>query len=145
MIERSALSEYEDACRLLEETESDLISLKLKYEYNSVDIVKGSNPNFPYEPRSFRIEGVDYGEFRRPDEIRRLEGILLERRETAKKKRTAVEAWINTVPPRIARIIRLKYFKKLSWYEVAAQIGAKSPEAARMLLTRYMKEQVGED
>lgn len=140
MLDRSVLAEYEDACRLVEETESDLISLRRKYEHNAVDIVKGSNSNFPYEPRSFRIEGVDYGEYRNPNEIRELEAILSERRRIAREKRVAVEAWINTVPSRIARIVRLKYFKKMNWFDVSGQLGSASPDAARMELARYLKE-----
>lgn len=141
MVNRNVIAEYEDACRLVEETESDLISLKKLYEGAAVDVVRGSNPNFPYEPRTFRIEGVDYAEYKNPTEIHQLEVILGERKERAKEKRMAVEYWMNTVPSRIARIVRMKYFMKKSWSDVAFAVGLNTPEAARMELTRFMKGQ----
>lgn len=140
-VNRMAIIEYEDACRLVEETERDLEGLRRKYKDASVDVVKGSNPNFPYEQRTFRIEGVDYAEYRNPTEIQQLEAILKERKEQAKEKRMAVEYWMNTVPSRIARIVRMKYFMKKSWSDVAFAMGLNTPQAARMEFTRFMKGQ----
>ena len=139
-MQKTVLSEYEDACRLVEETERDLDKLRNQLKDTATDIVKGSNPNFPYEARTFHIEGVSYGEYMKPDEVKRLEFILTQRRNIAKERRLVVEYWMNTVPPRIARIVRLKYFKKLGWTEVAMQVGCGSGDAARMELNRYLKE-----
>ena len=139
-MQKTVLSEYEDACRLVEETEHDLDKLRKQLKDVATDIVKGSNPNFPYEARTFHIEGVSYGEYMKPDEVKRLEFILTQRRNIAKERRLVVEYWMNTVPPRIARIVRLKYFKKLGWTEVAMQVGCGSGDAARMELNRYLKE-----
>lgn len=134
---KSILSEYDDACKLVEETERDLKRVKELLKGASVDVVKGSNPNFPYEQRNFRIEGIDY-RFARTDELKRLEEILLKRRDIAREKRLAVEYWMNTVPSRIQRIIRMKYFGKASWATVSFQLGYSSPDAARMELNRFM-------
>lgn len=137
-MQKSLLAEYEDACRLVEETERDLRALRKRLEIPASDIVKGSNPNFPYEARTFHIEGLDYTMYSKPEEIHQLELILTERREKAKQCRLEVEYWINNVPPRIARIVRLKYFQRLGWTEVAMQVGCGSGDAARMELNRYM-------
>ena len=137
---KSILSEYIDACKLVEETEKDLERLKDYLKDNSVDIVKGSNPNFPYEQRNFRIEGIDY-KYVKNDDVRKLEQILSDRRDLAREKRLAVEYWMNTVPVRIARIIRMKYFGRQSWARVSFQLGYTSPDAARMELNRYMASQ----
>jgi hypothetical protein len=139
-MQKTVLSEYEDACRLVEETERDLDKLRKQLKDAATDIVKGSNPNFPYEARTFHIEGVSYGEYMKPDEVKRLEFILTQRRNIAKERRLVVEYWMNTVPPRIARIVRLKYFKKLGWTEVAMQVGCGSGDAVRMELNRYLKD-----
>ncbi len=139
-MQKTVLSEYEDACRLVEETERDLDKLRKQLKDAATDIVKGSNPNFPYEARTFHIEGVSYGEYMKPDEVKRLEFILTQRRNIAKERRLVVEYWMNTVPPRIARIVRLKYFQKLGWTEVAMQVGCGSGDAARMELNRYLKD-----
>ena len=137
---KTVLSEYEDACRLVEETERDLDKLRKQLKDAATDIVKGSNPNFPYEARTFHIEGVSYGKYMKPDEVKRLEFILTQRRNIAKERRLVVEYWMNTVPPRIARIVRLKYFQKLGWTEVAMRVGCGSGDAARMELNRYLKD-----
>ena len=139
-MQKTVLSEYEDACRLVEETERDLDKLRKQLKDAATDIVKGSNPNFPYEARTFHIEGVSYGEYMKPDEVKRLEFILTQRKNIAKERRLVVEYWMNTVPPRIARIVRLKHFQKLGWTEVAMQVGCGSGDAARMELNRYLKD-----
>ena len=145
MPSKSVLAEYEDACRLIEETESDLIRLRRRLDGVAVDTVRGSNPEFPYEPRSFRIEGIGYGEYKAPEEIREIEKILNARREIAKKKRLEVEYWMNTVPSRIARIVRLRYFKKETWSDIALHMGANSPDTIRSELNRYLKEIANND
>lgn len=137
---KDVLAEYLDAVAVIENTEADLAMLKMQYETNSVDSVKGSNPEFPYEPRVFRIEGVSYRDFRYSDEIRRIESILVERRDNARKLRIEVDAWMNTVPLRIQRIVRLRYFQKFKWDVVSARMGYQSPNAARMELERYLKK-----
>lgn len=137
-MQKSLLAEYEDACRLVEETERDLQILRKRLEATASDIVKGSNPNYPYEARTFHIEGLDYTMYTKPEELRRLETILTERMEKAKQCRLEVEYWMNGVPPRIARIVRLKYFQRLGWTEVAMQVGCGSGDAARMELNRYL-------
>ena len=138
---RSMLAEYLDARAMVEEAEADLRRIKLEREANAVDSVKGSNPNFPYEPRVVRIEGVSYREYQKPDEQKRIEAILTERREKAKRIRLEVDAWMNTIPVRMQRIIRLKYFEELTWAETALRMGGRvSGDAIRMELSTFMKQ-----
>jgi len=54
--EREILEAYIDACALVRETEEDLQRLR-KQEF-ALGKVKGSNPEFPYQPRSFTVSGV---------------------------------------------------------------------------------------
>lgn len=140
MIDKQLLIDYIDLCALIDETEKDLQKLKLQREHPAMDVVRGSNPNFPYEPRSFRIEGISYGEYKNPDEIIQLQRLLTERKETAKKKKLEVEGFLNSAPPRIIRIVRLKYFQRMTWTEVGMVMGLQTPDAARKELTRYLKE-----
>lgn len=140
---KGMLAEYLDACAMVEEAEADLRRIKLEHETAAVDSVKGSNPNFPYEPRTFRIEGVSYREYQRPDEQRRIEEILKDRRDRAKKTRLEVEAWMNTIPVRMQRIIRLKYFEGMTWTETAMRMGGRqlSGDAIRMELSAFMRQE----
>lgn len=136
---KSVLVEYEDLCALVNETEEDLRRLRREQSNVAVDMVRGSNPNFPYEQRSFRIEGVSYSEYKSDSRlIRETEKLLEERRKMCMEKRLEVDYWMNTIPARVARIIRMKYFQKLTWTEVAMRLGYESGDAARIKLSRYL-------
>ena len=139
-MDKTILKEYIDACRLIEETEADLRRLRIEYEQNSVDVVKGSNPVFPFQPMSFRIEGIGYRQYKDPEEIRRIEAILKERREIAKKKRLDVEAWMNAAPSRIQRIVRYRYLMGMTWAEAGKKFGDYTGEAIRKEFSRFMSE-----
>ena len=137
-IDKSALYEYVDACKVVEEADADLCRLLRRQQASLQDCVKGSNPNFPYEPRTFHIEGV--AENISSDEIKRYRKILMERRQQAHAKRIEVEAWVNTIPLRMQRIVRLKFFEGLTWSEVGLRMnGRGSGESARKEFTRFMK------
>lgn len=139
------IAEYEDARRMLEETEADLARLRREHEGYATDIVKGSNPDYPYEPRTFRVEGVSYVEYTKPEDVKRIEKILTERRDILNKKRLAVEEWMNEIPSRIARIVRLKYFQRMTWNEVGMQLGTIDASAVRMEFRRFMAQLENED
>lgn len=134
------LAEYEDARRLFDETEADLARLRREHEGYATDIVKGSNPEYPYEQRSFRVEGVSFAEYTKPADLKRIEKILKERRDVLAQKRLAVEEWMNEIPSRIARIIRLKYFRRMTWNEVGMQLGTLDAAAVRMEFRRFMAQ-----
>ena len=137
---KNVLSEYLDALAVIEDTEKDLARLKMEYETNSVDSVKGSNPEFPYEPRVFRIEGVSYRDYRNADEIKKVETILLERKANAKKLRMEVDLWMNTIPSRIQRIVRMRFFMGMTWENISRKLGYTGNSAARMELDRFLKK-----
>ena len=52
-----------------------------------------------------------------------------------------VDLWMNTVPIRIQRIVRLKYFKSMTWEKVSTKLGYASPGGARMELERFLKKE----
>ena len=56
-MEKSVLSDYIDACEFLKETEKEIKKLEGKRRIVQ-DKVKGSNPEWPYEERSFALGGV---------------------------------------------------------------------------------------
>ena len=57
-MDKNVLTEYTDALKLIEDTEKRLATLTRISKELLQDSVKGSNPNFPYEPRTFHIEGI---------------------------------------------------------------------------------------
>lgn len=138
-MDRELLDQYEDACRLVDETKQDLQQLKKARREIRQDNVVGSNPEFPYEPRSFHIEGLAYTVYEDPAAVERTEKLLQERMATAARLKVQVEAWINTVPPRIQRIVRMRYIKRMTWYQVSANMGLGSKDGARKILIRYLE------
>lgn len=89
--------------------------LKLKKARKKIvqDTVKGSSHEFPYTAQTFHIEGLAYPVVKDPDELDRLEEILKERLQNAERIKHDVEAWLNTIPQRMQRIIRYKILRNL--------------------------------
>lgn len=139
MIDKTALIEYNDLCMQVVETEAQLERLIRAEKDILHDSVKGSNPEFPYEPMSFHISGVS--EKLTSDDIARCRRILSERRDAVKEKRLEVEAWVNTIPVRMQRIVRMKYFEGMTWPEVAMRMGGRvGGDAIRMEFTAFMNK-----
>ena len=102
------------------------------------DTVKGSNPYFPYEPMTFKVEGFGSAAYS-DEQMRKLEQILTERKKIAAELRLEVEAWLNTLPTRIQMIVTWKYLNALTWDEVARKVGQNStPDGLRMEYQRYL-------
>ena len=66
--------------------------------------------------------------------------ILNERKANAAKIKMATEAWMNTIPQRMQRIIRYKIFDKMSWKETADKLGrGATADGVRMEFKKFMK------
>lgn len=138
-MDKRLLSDYIDACALVKETERDIRALKKKRKTIIQTNVSGSNPDFPYQPQHFKIEGTV---FTCADDsaLRRDEGLLERRKANAEKIKQNVEEWMLTIPARMQRIIRWKLFEGLTWEETAAKLGRKATgDSVRMEFTNFMK------
>lgn len=137
-MDKSILQQYVDACALVDETEADIRRLERKKTPVS-DSVRGSAPSFPYVAQTFRL----YGTAEQPGdaaEIQRELELLQERRENASKIKLDVEAFLNTIPPRMQRIVRYKIFEGMAWEEVAIKMGKNSTgDGIRMEFKRFME------
>lgn len=139
-LDKEILKEYVDACRLIEETEEDIKRLNKKKRAIVQTNVSGSNPEFPYQPMHFHIEGTafTYGD---ADKLRLEEKLLEERKAEAEKIKLQVQQYMNTLPRRMQRIIRFRYFEELSWGEVAKRMGRNATEESiRKEFDRFLKE-----
>ena len=56
-MDKKILSDYIDACAVIRETEEEIRKLEKKKKVVQ-DKVTGSNPEWPYEPRSFSLGGT---------------------------------------------------------------------------------------
>lgn len=139
-LEKQILMEYIDACELIRETEQDIQRLKRKKSETVQGSVKGSNPDFPYQEQHFHVEGTAYT-YADDTRLRLEETILRERRENASNIKIKVEQYMNTIPVRMQRIIRYKYFEGMSWEQVADRIGRMATgDSVRMEVDRFLKE-----
>ncbi len=138
-MDKSVLYDYMDACALIKETEADIQRLKKKKKTMVQTSVSGSNPDFPYNPQRFKIEGTV---FTYVDDctLRHEEKLLEERRANAKRIKLQVEQWMLTIPARMQRIIRFRCFQKMTWGEVAIRIGGRATaESVRKEFDAFMK------
>ena len=138
-MDKNILDQYMDACALIKETEADIQELK-KRKRVVQDSVKGSNPEFPYQSQSFHIEGTTErtGDW---SLLAAEQRILADRKANAAKIKTEVEAWMNTIPQRMQRIIRMKIFKNLEWERIAEEIGrGATGDSVRKEFERFIKK-----
>lgn len=139
-MDKEILTQYIDACELIKETERDIQRLRQRRKVILQDSVKGSMHEFPYATQSYHIEGLAYATVQTPSLLDDEEHLLEERKAAAAEIKVQVEAWLNTVPQRLQRIIRMKFFEELTWGEVAVRIGRKATaDSVRIEFDRFMK------
>ena len=67
--------------------------------------------------------------------------ILETQKREAEELKLQVEEWMQEIPFRMQRIIRYKFFKELTWEEVATLMGRqRTGEGIKKEFQRYMKE-----
>lgn len=110
-----------------------------KYKETMFDTVTGSNPEFPYQMRTFQIEGISTDWYDK--RIQRLKRKLQRRLEELMDMREEIEEYIETIDDSITRqAIALKYINGLTWEQVAAHIGGGNTAAGiKKRVQRYMK------
>ena len=140
IIGKEILKDYRDACVQISETEDALKRLRRRQKEMTRDSVRGSMHEFPYAPKTFVVEGVDYSETRQQT-IHIEEKLLEERKARAEHLKLLVEEWMNTIPIRMQRIIQYHYFEKLTWEQTATKLGRKaSGESVRKEFNNYLKK-----
>ena len=139
-MDRKTLSDYIDTCELIRETERELERLERKMKSIARDSVSGSNPEFPYERKTFKVEGT-YTSDADTAMILKKQHLLEQRKRQAEEKKLAIETWLNTVPSRIQRIIRYRYFEGYPWERVADKMGRNcTGESVRMEMQRFLEK-----
>ena len=140
-MDKQILEQYIDACELIKDTKEEIRKLRKHRRTRSrQDSVKGSAHEFPYTLQTYHLEGLGYAAVKDPDELERMEVLLEERIRNAEKIKRQVEAWLNTVSPRMQRIIRYRVFEDMTWAQVAVRMGRKATaDSVRMEFTNFMK------
>lgn len=139
-MKKSILEQYVDACELIRETEKDIRRLEAK-QHIVQDSVKGSMHDFPYAPQSFHVEGVSSESVGNRIALQISRQLLQERKAKAEQLKHGVEQWMLTIPIRMQRIIRLRFFEGESWAEVARIMGRTATEdSIKKEFYRFLQE-----
>lgn len=139
-MDKNILNDYIDACENIKDTENEIRKLNKRKKTIIQTNVGGSNPNFPYEKRRFRIQGTAFT-YKDDMSLRSYKKTLKERKQNAEELKIQVEQWLNTISNRMQRIIRYKIFEGMTWEQVAARLGRKATgESVRMEFNRFMGE-----
>lgn len=103
------------------------------------DVVEGSNPVWPYQKKTFHIEGVAIPDYEK--RVKRLRKKLQRRLEELMEKREELEEYISTIDDSELRMIfTLRYINGLSWQQIAAHMGvAGDGSTERKKHDRYLK------
>lgn len=137
-MDKRLLSDYIDICELIRETEEEIQSMRKKEIVH--DKVSGSNPEFPYQKRGFHVSGINEVclDSRR---LKREMAMLEEQKRHAEELKTEIDKWMKTIPIRMQRIVRMKYFEEKPWEEVADCIGRKATgESIRKEFERFLQK-----
>ena len=138
-MDKKMLEDYIDACEFIKDTEAEIKKLEKKKRIVQ-DKVRGSNPDWPYEERSFNLGG-SVETVADASALAKEKQILEEQRKVASDLKLGVEEWMQEIPFRMQRIIRYKIFSGLSWEETATLMGRKCTAASvRMEYQRFMEE-----
>lgn len=127
-MDKDILKQYIDACEAVKETEEQIRQLRKNRKTVVVDAVKGSMHDFPFAEKSFKVTGIAHSVLENPGQLDLEELILEERKAAAAQIKSQVEAWLNTIPVRMQRIIRYRDFEELTWRQVAMKMGRRATE-----------------
>ena len=122
---KKLLKQYNDLLVEIRDLNKRITKLENKKIGMERDSVKGSNPYFPYQPRSFTIEGYDYlGADAKESQLRKLNIVLLDRKNKCEVMKVEIEEFISTIPDsRTRRVFQYRYIDNLSWQAIAMRIG----------------------
>lgn len=126
-MDKKLLSEYTAACALVDKTKREIERLKKKRNAVHRTSVKGSNPEFPYQPMHFHIEGRRI-DIKDEDRLAKEQQLLEERYAAAEEIVLKVQEFINGLSPRMAIIVIGRYLEGKEWSEVAEELGSGATE-----------------
>lgn len=139
---KELLKQYKSILKEIEELDREISRLENKEIKCEMDKVKGSNAEFPYQPRSFTIEGYNIlEEERNLKRILTKKNILHKRKEKCENFKLQIEEFINTIPDSLTRrVFRYRYIDNLSWQAIAMRIGKVHESYPRKIHDRYLEE-----
>lgn len=132
------LKQYNSLIDEIKELEKEIKKLESQEPKREIDKVTGSNNEFPYQPRSFTIEGYNIYE---EDKIYKKKSILYERKIKCEELKLQIEEFISEIPDSLTRrVFRYRYIDGLSWQAIAYRIGKHDESYPRkMIHDKYLE------
>ena len=104
-MDKRILEEYIDACEVIKEAEAEIRKLESKKSITANETVSGSNPEFPYNPQHFKVQGTTYS-YSDDVRIRQKKEILRQKKEKAEQLKEIIATF--SVEAKI--VVRKKYY-----------------------------------
>lgn len=125
MTGKELLRQYNDLLVEIRDIERKTDKLEKVESKCEQDSVTGSNPYFPYEPRTFRVEGYNIIEEENKNRrLDRMKKVLYKRKCKCEDMKLQIEEFISNIPDsRTRRVFQYRYIDNLSWQMIAIRIG----------------------
>lgn len=132
---KKLLSQYIDLQQEIKDLEKRIERLSnFKVEH---DVVTGSNSEFPYQPRSFKIEGYNIQDI---DKLNELKDLLVDRKNKCEEMKLEIEKFISSIPDsRTRRIFQYRYIDGLTWLQIAMRMNKVHESYPRKIHDRYLE------
>ena len=137
---KKLLTQYTDLQAEIKDLEKRIKKLEnFKVEH---DKVTGSNSEFPYQPRSFTIEGYNIQDV---DRLNKVKSLLVDRKDKCEDMKIEIEKFISTIPDsRTRRVFQYRYVDGLSWQAIARRIGKYDESYPRKVIHDKYLEGIGD-
>lgn len=135
MISKKDLVEFEKELNRLEYNLKRINEqIKIEKSKDTSDSVSGSNPNFPYEKRHIKVNGISELRInklkkKRRNAIRRID-----------KLKDSLQYKLFKEDTVIAEIIEKRYIKQMEWKQIASDLKYSSESGARNYFNRYFEK-----
>lgn len=139
---KELLRQYNDIKVEIKELEVRIENLRKKKIKIEKDSVRGSNPHFPYEQKSFVVEGYDYaGADRKELRLKLLSKTLKDRLDKCEELKLHIEQFISSIPDsRTRRVFQYRYIDNMEWLPIAYRIGGYDESYPRKIHERYLEK-----
>lgn len=132
---KKLLTQYTDLQAEIKDLEKRIKKLEnFKVEH---DKVVGSDSEFPYRPRSFKIEGYNIRDI---DRLNELKEVLIERKIKCEELKLEIEKFISNIPDsRTRRVFQYRYIDGLTWLQIAMRMNKVHESYPRKIHDRYLE------
>lgn len=136
---KELLEQADSVIEEIKDIENRLKNIEKREKTIIGDSVTGSEKEFPYIKRNFRVNGIDNKVFGIKTK-RQYKKMLKSKKNKYEKMIKQIEYELNYIEnSEIRRIIRYRYYDKLSWIQIQIKMQYNSEDKARKQLERYLK------